>query len=339
MDTQYRIMGLLFPSHPSASGLLQTADQGASIPWWIWALIIVGVLILLWSWLTRPKESRPSKGSQPAVPPPPASPLPLTTESREAQPVAPVAAKEAAAPIPEVPPALAAAEAAVALIPEAPPALAATEAGAAPILEAPPAAVAVPVAPVPEAAPAVVPAEEPVAPVPEAASTVVPAGDDLTVIEGIGPKVASLLAEAGIATFAQLAAADPAHLAEVLRAAHLPMIDPATWPQQARLAAAGQSDELKALQQALKGGRRVSDDLTVLEGIGPKVSSLLNAAGIATYAQLTAADPAHLTEVLRAAGLSMMDPATWPQQAALAAAGKWDDLKALTSQLKGGRRG
>ena len=322
MDTQYRIMGLLFPSHPSASGLLQTADQGASIPWWIWALIIVGVLILLWSWLTRPKESRPSKGSQPAVPPPPASPLPLTTESREAQPVAPVAAKEAAAPIPEVPPALATAEAAAALIPEAPPALAATEAGAAPILEAPPAAVAVPVAPVPEAAPAVV-----------------PAGDDLTVIEGIGPKVASLLAEAGIATFAQLAAADPAHLAEVLRAAHLPMIDPATWPQQARLAAAGQSDELKALQQALKGGRRVSDDLTVLEGIGPKVSSLLNAAGIATYTQLAAADPAHLTEVLRAAGLSMMDPATWPQQAALAAAGKWDDLKALTSQLKGGRRG
>ena len=307
MDTQYRIMGLLFPSHPSASGLLQTADQGASIPWWIWALIIVGVLILLWSWLTRPKESRPSAGSQPAVPPPPASPLPLTTESREAQPVAPVAVKEAAAPVPEVPPALATAEA-----------------GAAPI---------------PEVPPAVVPAEEPVAPVPEAASTVVPAGDDLTVIEGIGPKVASLLGEAGIATFAQLAAADPAHLAEVLRAAHLPMIDPATWPQQARLAAAGESDELKALQQALKGGRRVSDDLTVLEGIGPKVSSLLNAAGIATYAQLAAADPAHLAEVLRAAGLSMMDPATWPQQAALAAAGKWDELKALTSQLKGGRRG
>ena len=302
MDTQYPTMGLLFPGHPSASGLLQGANQGPPIPWWIWALIIVGVLILLWSWLTRPKQRPPSEESKPAVAPPPTSIPPLTTEAPEAQPVAPVAVKEATAPVAEAPPALA------------------EEKPAAPAPEAPPAAV-----------------EGPAARVPEAPSAIA-AGDDLTIIEGIGPKVASLLNEAGIATFAQLAAADPAHLAEVLRAAQLPMIDPATWPEQARLASAGKSDELKALQQALKGGRRVSDDLTVLEGIGPKVASLLNEAGIATYAQLAAADPAHLTEVLRAAGLSMMDPATWPQQAALAAAGKFDELKDLTSQLKGGRR-
>jgi len=69
--------------------------------------------------------------------------------------------------------------------------------------------------------------------------------EDLTRISGIGPKVAALLHEASIATFAQLAATDVDELRRILRAAGIAMINPATWPQQARLAADEKRDELE----------------------------------------------------------------------------------------------
>jgi predicted flap endonuclease-1-like 5' DNA nuclease len=81
------------------------------------------------------------------------------------------------------------------------------------------------------------------------------------------------------------------------------------------------------------------DDLKVVEGIGPKIASLLQAGGIATFAQLAAADVEQLRAILAQAGLSRLaDPATWPEQARLAADGKWEALKLLQDTLKGGRR-
>jgi predicted flap endonuclease-1-like 5' DNA nuclease len=80
------------------------------------------------------------------------------------------------------------------------------------------------------------------------------------------------------------------------------------------------------------------DDLTIVEGIGPKIDSLLKANGIASFAALAAADVETLRTILRAAGLSYADPATWGEQARLAAAGKMDELQALQDSLKGGRR-
>lgn len=87
-----------------------------------------------------------------------------------------------------------------------------------------------------------------------------PVPDDLKRIEGIGPKISMVLQEAGIVTFAQLAAASPDRLAQILEAADarlLQLADPTTWPEQAALAAAGEWDALGALQDTLKGGRRV----------------------------------------------------------------------------------
>jgi len=82
-----------------------------------------------------------------------------------------------------------------------------------------------------------------------------------------------------------------------------------------------------------------ADDLELIEGIGPKIAAVLEAAGIVTFADLAAADTSQLIEILQQEpNLRSADPGTWPEQAALAATGKWDELKALTEQLKGGRR-
>ena len=81
------------------------------------------------------------------------------------------------------------------------------------------------------------------------------------------------------------------------------------------------------------------DDLTSIAGIGPRVAAALNAAAIQTFAQLAEADVERLRSVLVAAGWRYMDPGSWPQQAAVAARGDWDGLKALQDGLKGGREG
>jgi len=85
--------------------------------------------------------------------------------------------------------------------------------------------------------------------------------------------------------------------------------------------------------------RNVStDDLTKIEGIGPKVAKVLNQAGIKTFDTLAQADPAEVQKTLNAAGLQMMNPEGWIEQASLAAKGDWNQLERLQGELKGGRR-
>ncbi len=81
------------------------------------------------------------------------------------------------------------------------------------------------------------------------------------------------------------------------------------------------------------------DDLTKLEGIGPKIAEIINQSGITTYAELAKSTAAHLQDLLNAAGsrYKMHDPTTWPKQAALAAKGDWTKLQKLQDELKGGK--
>jgi len=81
-----------------------------------------------------------------------------------------------------------------------------------------------------------------------------------------------------------------------------------------------------------------ADDLTRIAGIGPKISNVLQDAGITTYAQLAVTDADRLGRILDESGIRLADPGTWPEQARLAAAGDWDALRGLQGQLKGGRR-
>ena len=92
----------------------------------------------------------------------------------------------------------------------------------------------------------------------EAAAAPVAAGaDDLKKIEGIGPKIAQLLNDAGIMTFAELANTSADRVKEILEAAgsRYKMHDPTTWGQQSQMAADGKWAELKAWQDVLDGGK------------------------------------------------------------------------------------
>lgn len=82
-----------------------------------------------------------------------------------------------------------------------------------------------------------------------------------------------------------------------------------------------------------------SDDLTRIEGIGPKYQEALNAAGIATFAEVANSNEAALSEIVRNAGMRRpASIASWTQQATLAAKGDWTGLEKLQDSLTGGRR-
>jgi predicted flap endonuclease-1-like 5' DNA nuclease len=85
-------------------------------------------------------------------------------------------------------------------------------------------------------------------------------------------------------------------------------------------------------------GQIEPDDLKRIEGIGPKISGVLADAGIMTFGQLADADVGRLQQVLTDAGMTLADPASWPEQARLAAAGDWTALEKLQDELQGGRR-
>jgi predicted flap endonuclease-1-like 5' DNA nuclease len=188
--------------------------------------------------------------------------------------------------------------------------------------------------------------------------------DNLQIVEGIGPKIEGLLKEAGINTWSALAAKSPEELNDVLTAAgpRYRIHNPASWPKQAKLAANGKWKELIIFQQFLDAGREnVGDkenpskvaklamrilgfsnnpeDLTIVEGIGPKISELLKAAGIKNWSDLAAAEVSRLQEILTEAGsrFKLANPGTWPKQAELAAAGKWGELKDYQDFLQGGK--
>lgn len=175
---------------------------------------------------------------------------------------------------------------------------------------------------------------------PKAKSKKSAGGDDLTKIEGIGPKMADALRDAGISTFADVANASQDELRVAIEKAGMrlaPSIP--TWAKQAKLAADGDWDGLAKYQDYLVAGvEPENDDLTKIEGIGPKMAKALNDAGINTFAQLAKATEAELHTAIEKAGMRLAPSIpTWAKQATLAADGKWDDLKDYQDKLVGGR--
>jgi len=79
---------------------------------------------------------------------------------------------------------------------------------------------------------------------------------------------------------------------------------------------------LHAVEAAAADPTTAADDLTVIGGIGPKISRLRAAAGITTFDRLAATEVATLREILAGSGrrFGLASPELWPQQARRAAA-------------------
>ncbi|MDO4228294.1 MAG: 50S ribosomal protein L21 [Capnocytophaga sp.] len=94
--------------------------------------------------------------------------------------------------------------------------------------------------------------------------------------------------------------------------------------------------EKKETKPATKPAK--ADDLKKIEGIGPKASEALVAAGVDTFAKLAKKSADEIKTILSEASstLSHLDPQTWAAQAQLAADGKWDELKKWQDELNGG---
>lgn len=103
------------------------------------------------------------------------------------------------------------------------------------------------------------------------------------------------------------------------------------------------AEVLGAFQKAKLEEKRTAsvagDDLTRIEGIGPKMSRVLSAAGLNTFARLAEASEAQIAQVLKAGGIKLVPPSirSWPRQAALAARGDWAGLTELQESLTAGR--
>jgi predicted flap endonuclease-1-like 5' DNA nuclease len=164
--------------------------------------------------------------------------------------------------------------------------------------------------------------------------------DELKLINGVGPFIEKKLNGLGIYTFEQVSKFDDELSNQITDAIQFfpGRIQRDNW--------VGQAAELygKKNEGALALGRSAKpkikpNDLKIIEGIGPKIEGLLNAAGIKTWVQLADAPTDKLREILAAAGdrYRMHQPDTWPQQARLAADGKWDELEKLQVYLDGGK--
>lgn len=81
------------------------------------------------------------------------------------------------------------------------------------------------------------------------------------------------------------------------------------------------------------------DDLTVIEGIGPKIEEILNKEGIHTYEQLMETPVLRVASYLKKAGprFQLHDPSSWPQQAAFARQQRWEELEKIKLKLISGK--
>ena len=195
--------------------------------------------------------------------------------------------------------------------------------------------------------------------------------DDLKQINGIGPFIEEKLNDLGIYTFEQISQLD-GDMTETLTTAieFFPgRIDRDDWvgqadrlfytrgnaPQEMNTSSAkittrryatatekievNEAEPIKFAASARSISTSKPDDLKKIEGIGPKIAQILNDAGIYTFSNLSQTPTDRLKNILAEAGnrYKMHDPQTWPNQAALAAAGEWEKLKELQDVLDGGR--
>jgi len=196
--------------------------------------------------------------------------------------------------------------------------------------------------------------------------------DDLKQINGVGPFIEEKLNDLGIYTFEQISQLDEELIETLTNAIEFfpGRIERDDWVGQAdrlfytkgsapqemdttstRVATSRYANATEKIvvnpapapiptpNLAKSRGLSKPDDLKKIEGIGPKISEILNNAGIYTFSNLSQTPVDRLKGILAAAGnrYKIHNPSTWPKQAGLAATGAWEELKTLQDRLDGGR--
>lgn len=170
--------------------------------------------------------------------------------------------------------------------------------------------------------------------------------DNLTLIDGIGPFLEKKLNETGIYTYEQIANIQSDQIPQLTRAiGHIPgRIERDNW--------VGQAKKLLEQRQPVfstaipKDADRAVDipvinhnpeDLTIIEGIGPILESILKDAGIKNWQELADTDSEELKNILLSEGpaYQIIDPSSWPAQAKLALKGEWELLKEYREEVNG----
>lgn len=177
--------------------------------------------------------------------------------------------------------------------------------------------------------------------------------DDLTKIDGLGDFLAKKLNSNGIFSYAEIASWTPDRINAVTdMIGYIPgRIVKDDWVGQAALLLQAQTnsdtpstrslkEEAPKKKKKNKSPKGIKEgDLKIIEGVGPKIETVLKNAGINDWAMLAATEPGRLKEILEEAGdrFRMHNPYTWPLQARLAAAGRWEEFTSYQEELKGGK--
>lgn len=170
-----------------------------------------------------------------------------------------------------------------------------------------------------------------------------PRFDDLTKISGVTPEVKTILKQEGVNSFTDLRDIKRQSLQSfqdkfISKDTNRKEIE--TWPHQASLAAKGEWNKLKEYQAFISRSQKASlnidnkptsstsDDLKVIEGIGPRIEEILNSKGINTFQQLSNSDIEILKNYIveEDSRFSKNETESWPHQAAMADKGQWEEL-------------
>lgn len=176
--------------------------------------------------------------------------------------------------------------------------------------------------------------------------------DDLQAIKNIGPFNEKELNAAGIYNYAQIAAWTDQDIEDYTqKIGYVPgLIKKNDWVGQARQLSglpAAQPAKNSSTKEPTKSKKKSSSsstspvkatNLKVIEGIGPKIESVLKEGGIKDLSTLADASADQLREILASAGnrFKVHNPTSWPTQAELAKNQQWTELKILQDKLKGG---
>ncbi|MBC3845949.1 hypothetical protein H8K90_06135 [Winogradskyella echinorum] len=91
--------------------------------------------------------------------------------------------------------------------------------------------------------------------------------------------------------------------------------------------------------KAVFGKKIKENDLTIVEGIGPKIQELFHNHDVKTWKALSECSIDKCQSVLKSGGdrFKIHNPGTWPDQAKMAAEGRWEDLLKWQDELDGGK--